>query len=95
MNCGLLARQAVDYKNYNCEDIATRGLNLNGMLIKCERADVFNSVVVYVKAPYEMSDNVVLTHASSYTRLKPLDHRACPMTIGRLESYVAAGLRDI
>ena len=55
----------LDNERY-CKDIATRGLNLNGMLIECERADVFNSIVVYVNAPYEMSVNVVANALMQY-----------------------------
>ena len=49
-----------------CETIATSGLEVNGMLIDCERADIYHSVVVYVKAPYEMSDNVVANALIQY-----------------------------
>ena len=39
---------------------------VNGMLIDCERADIYHSVVVYVKAPYEMSDNAVANALIQY-----------------------------
>ena len=61
------------------------------MLIECERADVFNSVVVYVKAPYEMNDNVVLTHASSYTRAAVLTSRPPSLPGDDRPARIAAG----
>ena len=35
-----------------CDVIATGGLTINGMLIQCECANILNSIVAYVKAPY-------------------------------------------
>ena len=43
----------------HCENAARNGLRMKGMLVQCERMNLLNSVVVYVKAPYEMEDAVV------------------------------------
>ena len=43
----------------HCENAAHNGLRMKGMLVQCERMNLLNSVVVYVKAPYEMEDAVV------------------------------------
>ena len=45
----------------DCESIAMGGVFLQGQLVQCERANIMNSVVVYVKAPYEMSDAAVVS----------------------------------
>ena len=41
----------------DCEMIAQEGFFVKKMLIQCERANVQNSAVVYVKAPYEMDSH--------------------------------------
>ena len=46
--------------------IAMQGIKLQGMLIQCESANVRNSAVVYIKVPYEMSDEVVTTALLPY-----------------------------
>ena len=57
----------VSFNNENdCVQIATRGMILQQTLIQCERANVQNSAVIYVKAPYEMSDQIVVNVISSY-----------------------------
>ena len=48
------------------EKIAQDGLLLKNALVQCERANVQNSAVVYVKAPYEMSDAVVINALTQY-----------------------------
>ena len=53
-------------KERDCEKVATSGFQLNGMFIECERADVLSAVVVYVKAPYEMTDRVVMNALMQY-----------------------------
>lgn len=50
----------------HCEKVALSGIILKKVLLQCERANVLNSTVVYVKAPYEMADNVVTTALSYY-----------------------------
>ena len=44
-----------------CESLISQGIRLDGVVIMCERASLHNSVVTYVKAPYEMSDQTVMT----------------------------------
>ena len=46
--------------------IAAHGITISGMLLQCERANIFNSVVAYVKAPYEMTDVVVQNALMEY-----------------------------
>ena len=50
----------------DCQTIAAHGILLQNTLIQCERTNVANSVVVYVKCPYEMSDQVVTNTLSFY-----------------------------
>ena len=50
----------------DCEKIAQEVFFVKKMLIQCERANVQNSAVVYVKAPYEMSDTVVTSALMQY-----------------------------
>ena len=50
----------------DCQQIAQQGIILQGMLMQCERANVQDSVVVYVKVPYEMEDNVVINALMNY-----------------------------
>ena len=50
----------------HCERIAQQGVILQDLLIQCERANVENSVVAYVKVPYEMSDMVVINALMPY-----------------------------
>ena len=49
-----------------CQRIALRGLKINGILINCERTNIHNSVVVYIKATYEMSDQTVTAALSEF-----------------------------
>ena len=49
-----------------CVEVARRGLLLQNTRVACERANVMNSIVVYVKAPYEMPDAVILGALSEY-----------------------------
>ena len=39
---------------------------MKGMLVECERVNLLNSVVVYIKAPYEMADNVIASALTAY-----------------------------
>lgn len=50
----------------DCETIATQGLLLHNALIQCERANIRNSVVAYIKAPYEIPDNAITSLLSRY-----------------------------
>ena len=50
----------------HCERIAMQGMFLQDMLIQCERTSIQNSVVVYIKAPYEMADSVVVSALLPY-----------------------------
>ena len=50
----------------DCIDIARSGLLIRQALIQCERANVLNAVVVYVKCPYEMSDGDILRMMYAY-----------------------------
>ena len=42
-----------------CARMALHGMLLKNALIQCEHTDNRNSAVVYLKAPYEMSDSMV------------------------------------
>ena len=50
----------------HCEKTAMQGMFLKKSLIQCERANVQNSAVAYIKAPYEMADNVIVTTLTYY-----------------------------
>ena len=50
----------------HCERMAQQGMFLKKVLIQCERANVQNTAVVYVKAPYEMADKVVVNVLMQY-----------------------------
>ena len=50
----------------HCERIALQGMFLKGILIQCERTNIQNSVVVYVKAPFEMGDDVIVNALNPY-----------------------------
>ena len=44
---------------HHCQRFALQGIRLGNTLLQCERTNVINSAVVYIKAPYEMTDEVV------------------------------------
>ena len=48
----------------DCVQLANRGMILQKQLIQCERANIQNSAVIYIKVPYEMSDQMVLNAIS-------------------------------
>ncbi len=50
----------------DCECIAQQGMLLHNALIQCERANVRNSVVAYIKAPYEIPDQTITSLLSRY-----------------------------
>ena len=50
----------------HCKQLANNGFKFQGMLIPCERTSVEESVVAYVTAPYEMSDQVVMAALSPF-----------------------------
>ena len=50
----------VNFDNeYHCQRFALQGIRLGNTLLQCERTNVINSAVVYIKSPYEMTDEVV------------------------------------
>ena len=50
----------------HCEQIATEGFSVKNLLVQCERASIRNSAVVYIKAPYEMTDQVIINVLMEY-----------------------------
>ena len=50
----------------DCETIASQGLLLHNALVQCERANIRNSVIAYIKAPYEIPDNAITSLLSRY-----------------------------
>ena len=50
----------------DCEKIALQGMFLNDVMIQCERTSLQNSVVAYIKAPYEMDDRVIVNALFPY-----------------------------
>ena len=74
----------------NCEQIALNGIKVNGILIQCERASVHNSVVVYVNAPYQMSDQTVTTALSAYGTVSNIRHKTYDF-----DANVETGIRSL
>ena len=74
----------------NCEQIALNGIKVNGILIECERASVQNSVVVYVNAPHEMSDQTVTTALSAYGTVSNIRHQTYDF-----DANVETGVRSL
>ena len=61
----------------DCVHIAEQGILLHNALIQCERASVRDSVVAYIKAPYEIPDQAVislLTHYGTVANLRRQRH---------------------
>ena len=48
------------------EELAVNGISLHDTLVQCERTNIQNSAVVYIKAPFEMTDQVVTTALTMY-----------------------------
>ena len=45
---------------HDCESVARSGIIVRNGIVACERANILNSVVVYVKAPFEMTDAMII-----------------------------------
>ena len=50
----------------DCDQITTYGFDLQDTLIQCEKVSVLNSAVIYIKVPYEMTDEVVINALMQY-----------------------------
>ena len=80
----------VTFNNGNdCEDIAVNGITLHNTFVQCERANIQNSAVIYIKAPFEMTDQVVTSALTMYGTVENIRRQ-----FHQFDSNIETGVRS-
>ena len=80
----------VTFNNGNdCEDIAVNGITLHNTFVQCERANIQNSAVIYIKAPFEMTDQVVISALTMYGTVENIRRQ-----FHQFDSNIETGVRS-
>ena len=74
----------------HCEDLATHGLRIQGVIVECERVTLQNSVVAYIKVPFEMSDHVVTSALMEYGTVTNIRRQ-----VHQFDSNIETGVRSM